>query len=287
MSQKPSQIIDNIKTAIPAVAKAIKGNWDNIQSLNIKTNSSVSLPIWSCTLDDAEGGRWHGLEVESDEEEGSDLDDEDEEEVIVSKKAPAAKGKKRPSSSDEEDEEVEEQPKKKSKAANGSSSAKLTPSAPSSKKVKAEPSPSASATASKKLSKGKPISAPAPEVAVPVKAASKPTASSGKKGSKASVLEISSKIEAPLKKKTATSADVDATISPTTKPKSDKKKAPKDAPVPVAAVSEKIATLNLTKDELKQKRSAAASSKKKELVTKSKGAKSAKNAVLGRKAGQE
>ncbi|KDQ25503.1 hypothetical protein PLEOSDRAFT_31764 [Pleurotus ostreatus PC15] len=61
LSQKPTQILANIKTALPAVISAIKDGWDNIQSLHIKTNSSVSLPIWSCSLDDESGGRWDGL----------------------------------------------------------------------------------------------------------------------------------------------------------------------------------------------------------------------------------
>jgi ribosome biogenesis protein UTP30 len=64
MSQTPSHILENLQTALPAVAKAIKGGWDNIQSFAIKTNSSVSLPIWSCTLDETEGGRWNGLRAE-------------------------------------------------------------------------------------------------------------------------------------------------------------------------------------------------------------------------------
>ncbi|KAF5314951.1 hypothetical protein D9619_007390 [Psilocybe cf. subviscida] len=279
LSQKPSQIIDNIKTVIPAVANVIKGNWDNIQSLNIKTNSSVSLPIWSCTLDDAEGGRWHGLEAETDEEDGSDIDDV-EEEVITPKKTLASKGKKRPSSSDEEDEEVKEKPKKKAKAADGSTSIKSTPSASSSKKAKvAEPSSAPPAPASKKSSKGKASSAPAPDVNT--------SESTKKKGKQTAVSKASPAAEALSKKRKITPAEVDATVPPAAKPKSEKKKVPEAAEAPVAAVSEKIAKLDLTKDELNQKRSASAGGKKKGLIVKSKRAKSAKNAVLGRKAGQE
>ena len=63
--------------------KHIKDGWDNIQSLHIKTNSSASLPIWTCELGDAKGGRWDGMvgsedaptKSASESDEGSDSDD--------------------------------------------------------------------------------------------------------------------------------------------------------------------------------------------------------------------
>jgi ribosome biogenesis protein UTP30 len=61
VSQKPSEILANLKSALPAIAKKIWGGWENIQSIHIKTNSSVSLPIWMCSLDDSGRGRWGGL----------------------------------------------------------------------------------------------------------------------------------------------------------------------------------------------------------------------------------
>jgi len=61
LSQKPDQILANLELALPAIAKNIQGGWDNIQAFHIKTNSSTSLPIWSCSLDEKEGGRWMGL----------------------------------------------------------------------------------------------------------------------------------------------------------------------------------------------------------------------------------
>jgi len=60
ISQTPSEILANLKSALPAIAKKIWGGWENIQSIHIKTNSSVSLPIWMCSLDDSGGGRWGG-----------------------------------------------------------------------------------------------------------------------------------------------------------------------------------------------------------------------------------
>jgi len=56
-----AQLLQNLSTALPHVVKNIRENWDNIQSIHIKTSSSASLPIWSCRLDEEEGGRWDGL----------------------------------------------------------------------------------------------------------------------------------------------------------------------------------------------------------------------------------
>jgi len=56
-----SQLLQNLSTALPHVVKNIRESWDNVQSIHIKTSSSASLPIWSCRLDEEEGGRWDGL----------------------------------------------------------------------------------------------------------------------------------------------------------------------------------------------------------------------------------
>lgn len=106
LSHAPEKILDNIKISLPAIVNNIKGNWDNIQSLHIKTNSSISLPIWTCELGAATGGRWDGMvqskdtpeESKSDEDSDSndtDMDLEDEvPEVPVSKGK--SKGTKKP-----------------------------------------------------------------------------------------------------------------------------------------------------------------------------------------------
>ena len=114
MSQTPSHILENLQMALPAVAKATKGGWDNIQNFAIKTNSSVSLPIWSCTLVEAESGTWNGLQtvnVENTDEDAESDSEEDEEEAKVVKEQGSGKGRKRVTDSDEE-----EKPRKKSKA---------------------------------------------------------------------------------------------------------------------------------------------------------------------------
>ncbi|KZT28800.1 ribosomal protein L1 [Neolentinus lepideus HHB14362 ss-1] len=114
LSQKPSQILDNLKSALPAIIKRIKGEWDNIQSLNIKTSTSVSLPIWSCDLGAEEGARWDGLVA-------GEESDEVEMEVDEIVPSPKGKGKKRAA----EPEPVEElQPKKKAKAGGAAKPAK-------------------------------------------------------------------------------------------------------------------------------------------------------------------
>ena len=121
LTQTPAQILDNIKSALPAVAQTIKGGWDNIQSFYIKTHSSVSLPVWACNLDDSDGGRWSGLTKDGDnvpgttsESDGSTSspsdDDEDEEATAVQPPAQAF-GKKRGTA------EQDEPPQKKAKTA--------------------------------------------------------------------------------------------------------------------------------------------------------------------------
>ncbi|CAE6442638.1 unnamed protein product [Rhizoctonia solani] len=85
------QILENLTTALPEIVKHIKGGWENVQSLHIKTSGSVALPIWSCDL----GSRWDGLgpveQASASEDNESDSEEEEEE------PAPATKdGKKRP-----------------------------------------------------------------------------------------------------------------------------------------------------------------------------------------------
>jgi ribosome biogenesis protein UTP30 len=86
--------------------------------LFIKTNSSVSLPIWTCSLDDTKEGRWDGLTAEAEDEQGGSEDGEGDSfadptpEIKRQSGDLNAKGKKRVS---EEDNEDEEKPNKKPK----------------------------------------------------------------------------------------------------------------------------------------------------------------------------
>ncbi|TFK73185.1 ribosomal protein L1, partial [Pluteus cervinus] len=117
LSQTPEQIMANIQTALPAIVKRIQDGWDNIQNLHIKTNSSVSLPIWSCSLGDSEGGRWDGFTVEADAGgSGSDGSDDDEDTDMEDPAPPPkvqGKGKKR--TPEDQDPPDHESPKKRAK----------------------------------------------------------------------------------------------------------------------------------------------------------------------------
>ena len=118
VSHTPKQIEVNLETALPVIVGRIKGGWDNVQSLHIKTSTSISLPIWTCDLGSEEGGRWNGLiaeakkEVvsENSEEEEDDEDDEYEEED---------KEEDGRDDDEEEEEEEEEEPVKPKKAVVG------------------------------------------------------------------------------------------------------------------------------------------------------------------------
>ncbi|KAH8085941.1 ribosomal protein L1p/L10e family-domain-containing protein [Cristinia sonorae] len=167
-SHSAAQILANLKSALPAVIKHIKGGWDNIQSLHIKTSSSASLPIWTCDLGSDEGGRWDGLvaaDVEMSGSESGTESDESEMEVDEAKEDSDAeeeakvtkKGKKRAAEEDEapaskkkakSDAEATDKDAKKSKPASARKSAAVdTPSTQTAaKKSKAEKVPETQAT---------------------------------------------------------------------------------------------------------------------------------------------
>ncbi|EUC63366.1 ribosomal protein L5 [Rhizoctonia solani AG-3 Rhs1AP] len=71
------QVLENLTTALPEIVKHIKGGWENVQSLHIKTSGSVALPIWSCDL----GSRWDGLgpveQASASEDNESDSEEEE------------------------------------------------------------------------------------------------------------------------------------------------------------------------------------------------------------------
>ncbi|KAJ7778407.1 ribosomal protein L1p/L10e family-domain-containing protein [Mycena metata] len=140
LSHTPAQILENLSSAIPEIVKGIKGGWDNIQSLLLKTNTSAALPVWTCDLGAGEGGRWAGLVAENaDEEDVSEMEG-----VVEEKKE--GKGKKRAVV----EETAVEEPKKKAKGANGKPVSVSSP-APSSSK----PAPAADADAAPKSKKRK------------------------------------------------------------------------------------------------------------------------------------
>lgn len=357
LSHKPAQVLANIQSAIPAVVKHIKGGWDNVQSFNIKTNSSVSLPIWSCRLDGEEGGRWDGFaaEDEQSDDEDKEKDSGEEEEMEVdddstkTKKGAKKSGLKRATSSDEEEEE--EKPRKKSKGVKGTpvavpptskekstskstipspiaapSSAKTTKAAaahvdtpakskkrtaaaaPSTPEIKDATTPATTddllSTKKAKKSKTDTVSAakplPSAEPLAKIAPTSELTSVAGDKKKKKKVaatvnVEPSpSSVEAiPKKKERKGTSPLEAPPTPSVpiaseeKSVKEKKKAKPDQADPAPAKTTEIAAVSaVTKEEHKQKRSGGAGEKKKEKVAKLKGGKSAKDALLGKKAGQ-
>ena len=230
MSQTPSHILENLQTALPAVAKVIKGGWDNIQNFAIKTNSSVSLPIWSCTLNNTEGRRLDSLQTVDAEVEDEDIEKEEEK---VAKEQASVKGRKRVTNADEEIEGVEE-PRKRSKAADGTKV--VFPSPKSRSKAPAVPDPTQSSLASS--------SSAAPD--------------------------------APLKRTKSIKRAQDVV--------KDKKVNGSDILSSRFGSSTKV---SISKEEMRQKRSANTGQKKKRIVIMSKRSRSVKNAVLGKKVGQE
>ncbi|KAK7055206.1 ribosomal protein L1p/L10e family-domain-containing protein [Favolaschia claudopus] len=293
-SHTPSQVLDNIKSALPAIIKNIKGEWDNVQSILLKTNTSAGLPIWSCDL---------GAErfTAADDDEGSEMEGViEEEDEVEEKTAKKGKGKKR-AAVVEEEEEVPEEPKKKAKGANGKAvppKAKTalapppTPDTSSTKTKKrkgadadADPvAPPSPAPASSK--KSKPKQSPAVEPTPPTPAAESPVAplkSKKKKANDADASESNTPAPAPASKKKAKAADVDAPPASPDKAKDGKKtKAKAEVTFSKAA--------SLSSDELKQKRAGKPGEKKKEKIVKSilkvgGSKKSAKDGVIGKKKG--
>lgn len=93
------ELVENLKEALPRVMKKIPyGGWDNVQSLDLKTGKSASLPIWNADLKD----RWVGVpDKVSDDEEDSEEEAEEEVEApapAAPTKAPVATSKKTKSS---------------------------------------------------------------------------------------------------------------------------------------------------------------------------------------------
>lgn len=87
---------DNIIASLPQiVAKHVKGGWENVQSIDIKTGSSAALPVWNSKLDE----RWIGMpepaaEGESGEESDSESGEEEAAKETTKKgKVPAKKSK--------------------------------------------------------------------------------------------------------------------------------------------------------------------------------------------------
>ncbi|CDZ97657.1 ribosomal protein l1 [Phaffia rhodozyma] len=142
----PAQALANLIAAIPHIIANIPGGWSNIQSLNIKTSTSISLPLWTCPLGSGEGGRFEnmaGVLLSDDEEEtedveiGSALKPEEVEKMLKEEKQNRKnEGKKRAASEEKISEEVKE---KKIKASPAKKTAAPKTEAPVEVKIVAAP----------------------------------------------------------------------------------------------------------------------------------------------------
>ncbi|KAG6919609.1 hypothetical protein DXG01_003473 [Tephrocybe rancida] len=264
LSHTPKQILANLQLALPAIAKHITGGWDNIQALHIKTNSSASLPIWSCSLDESEGGRWAAKAIAS--ELDSHDSDEETSEVVV-KQGEKDKGKKRV-----QEEEHVQKPKKKLKGVTGEALA--ASAAPTGVSPTAT---STSSTKSKKRKSEPPTTAGSPSAPTPQKSTKKAAVSVEPATPQADASKTPSKKKGPTKVLLNPVLTASSPAAAESKVQKTKKatKAPADTPKATP----------LTKDELKLKRSAAPGEKKKSKVNMI-GAKSAKDRIIGKKVAQ-
>ncbi|KAJ3814459.1 ribosomal protein L1 [Lentinula aff. lateritia] len=298
-SQPAAQVVANIKTALPAIAARVNGGWDNIQSFGLKTSNSVNLPIWSCSLDDTDSGRWAGDEADKDVDMDGDDEKSDSPAVMHTGKS---KGKKRAADVDEDNQTVASPKRKKSKKSSDGSSLSArdgTIDVPStskkSKLIVSTPAKTVAKEFATSISPAKDVvSASKPRAkkgtasqAPPPTAANTPAST---KKAAAAVDKSSTKKKSPETTDTADAASAStATLKDTLK--KDKKKEEKTsftasggltkpALTPIAAP---IATTSADKEELKKKKSEAPGEKKKHKVSKAKGGKSVKDSLLGKK----
>lgn len=258
--QTPSQILDNLKAALPAVVQRVQGGWENVQSFNIKTNSSVSLPIWSCNLGQGEDARWtdaSAVDAGGAEEGGSGSGRESESENEEDTSKTVSKGKKRAAI----DGDAVTSHKKVKK--DSLSSKETQPSTGSSKKVVSEITPKAPAKPRKKEQS---LTKPAQEIQEVIPA---PSASEEGPTRRSPTKQYSS----AAKKKSAASPVKD--VAPST---GDLTGTAKTISAPVTP------TTSVTREELKLKRAALGGmEKKKEKVAKGKiGKAGAKESIVGR-----
>lgn len=268
-------MLANIQTALPVIAQHIYGGWDNIQSLHIKTNSSLSLPVWTCSLDEQEGGRWDGFQADensgSEDEEVAEQGAEKATEEENKKVKKVDKGKKRTSEDDGHEDLA-----KKQKAAKST-----------------VPSTSKSNAPSKPIVLTAAIASPSKQAATDVdslpkskkrKVSVSATANSPTPTKKSLIGTFESPKTVLKGKKQKVDIPVALSTAPTSSEKVGKEKQTKIPDVSLKAVA--IKNDSLTHVDLKQKRSQNTGDKKKEKVIKAKGGKSMKDGVLGRKVAQ-
>ncbi|KAJ2456206.1 proteasome-interacting protein cic1 [Coemansia sp. RSA 2336] len=98
------RLVENVEDALEALVRHIPNNWDNIQTVGIKTGSSLMLPVYNALPDAAKIIK--GKRTEEDKDEVADEKEEEEEESKEKKKNKEKKRKSKGESAE---------PKKKSR----------------------------------------------------------------------------------------------------------------------------------------------------------------------------
>ncbi|TKY86759.1 hypothetical protein EX895_004399 [Sporisorium graminicola] len=49
-SHTPEQLAENVVAALPAVLSRVKGGWENVHNIDVKTGNSAALPVWNAKL---------------------------------------------------------------------------------------------------------------------------------------------------------------------------------------------------------------------------------------------
>ncbi|KAH8114552.1 ribosomal protein L1 [Phellopilus nigrolimitatus] len=263
ITQSPEHILDNLKTALPAIVKRIEGGWDNIQSFHVKTNSSVSLPIWACNLGEGDGGRWEAKAAVSEEnwagfgeeKKNAEESESEKEEELPQKENAKKKGKKRTA------EEKNEQPSKKVKKSDlkAKSPDEEGTSGKPTKKKKDDETPSALASKSKTTPE---VNNETPEKAKKDKKGKAPSTTS---------ITLDDDRSSPKVTKSVKSSKTSVTKA--------------HSPIPSSLVrnTSNHTTSTITPEELKKKKAGTGLEKKKEKLARGKSGGSMKESVVGKK----
>ncbi|KAF9958458.1 hypothetical protein BGZ65_001434 [Modicella reniformis] len=85
-TQSAAEITANIETAIPYIIEKIPRKWKNIQAINLKTNTSIALPIYNSLPHDGvtrisvrSKSKSKSLTMDKEDKEGSDGDEDEDE----------------------------------------------------------------------------------------------------------------------------------------------------------------------------------------------------------------
>ena len=96
-NHSPDQLYENLISVIPHMAIRMPlGGWDNVQALHIKTTTSVSLPVWTCSLgindENAKDGRFFAPEVNQEEVEAKKKAKDEKRKRLVERKQERKQG---------------------------------------------------------------------------------------------------------------------------------------------------------------------------------------------------